>query len=83
MRQVKQILEYFIKNQSPENCNSVLEGHFLHSKCNLATIMKKSVVPYTTYAFFSTPRAKFINYVTKLPLCNFKDSICYKKMFNI
>lgn len=48
------ILEYFIKNQSPENCNSVLQGYsvFLHSKCNLATIMKKSVASYTTCTFF-------------------------------
>lgn len=61
-----QILQYFIKNQSPENCNSVLLGYagFLLSKCNLATIMKKFVVPSITYIFFSTPKTKFINYFT-------------------
>jgi len=79
--QVKQILEYFIKSKSSEKCNSILQVYSvsLHSKCNLATIMKKSLVPYSTYTFFSTPKAKLIKYVTKLPFCNFKDRICCKK----
>lgn len=79
--QLKPILQQ--KDHWPQNCDSVVQGYsgFFHSKWNLVAIMKKWVVLHTTYTFFSTPKAKFINYVTS-HLCVASETAYIIKMFN-